>query len=104
MRRGLASMLCVVFTIVAVAGLCWAQKSWVSEGKAQLVGKVVKGGSDRFVLKTDEGNFILGGVDGLRGADPSPWVGKKVKVSGEITHKPGGLRKFIEVDKFEAAE
>jgi hypothetical protein len=61
MRKGLALMVCVVFTIVAVAGLCWAAEKWISEGKTvHLVGKVVKRSNDRFVLKTDEGNFTLG--------------------------------------------
>jgi hypothetical protein len=104
MKRGLALMVCVVFTIMAVAGLCWAQKHWKSEGRVELVGKVVKGGSDRFVLKTAEGDFIIGGADLHSGADPSPWLGKKVKVSGEVIHKAGGLKKHITVDKFEAAE
>jgi len=106
MRRGLALTVCVVFTIVAVAGLCWANSIWVSDGrKVQLVGKVVKGDGDRFVLKTDEGDFTLGGADLHSGADPSPWVGKKVKVSGEVvlSRKNPRVKRF-HADKFEAEE
>jgi hypothetical protein len=104
MRKGLALTVCLVFTIVAVSGLCWAQKGWKSAGAADLVGKVVKASNGRFVLKTDQGDFILGGMDLNTGADPSPWVGKKVRVKGEVLHKMGNPKKRIQVDKFEAAE
>jgi hypothetical protein len=104
MRKGLTLMVCVVFTIVAVSGLCWGQKEWKSQGTVHLVGKVVKRSNDRFVLKTDEGDFILGGADLHSGADPSPWVGKKVKVWGEVIYKVGNPKKRLQVDKFEAAE
>jgi hypothetical protein len=105
MRKGLALMVCVVFTIVAVAGLCWANSIWVSDGKkVQLVGKVVKD-NNRFILKTDEGKFVLGGADLHSGADPSPWLDKKVKVSGEVVlNRKNPLGKRFKADKFEAAE
>ena len=104
MRKGLALMLCVVFTIVAVTGLCWAQKNWKSEGKVGLVGGVFIGEGYPFLLETDKGVFVLGGADLHSGADPSRWVGKKVKVSGELLSYPGARIKHIKVDKFEAAE
>jgi hypothetical protein len=98
-------MVCVAFMIVAVALLCWADSKWMSDGgTVQLTGKVVKGRGDRFVLKTDEGDFILGGADLQTGKDPSPWVGKKVKASGEIFRNPTLSQKRFKADKFEAAE
>jgi hypothetical protein len=104
MRKGLVLMVCVVFTIVAVAGLCWAQEHfWKSEGSIEIVGKVVKG-HNAFVLKTHKGPFVLGGIDLHSGKDASPWVGKKVKVSGELLSNPTVSQKRIQVDKFEAAE
>jgi hypothetical protein len=105
MRKGLAFMVCMVFMIVAVAGLCSAQEhAWKSEGRAELVGKVVKNKNGNFVLKTQEGPFVIGGADLHSGADGSPWVGKKVKASGEVLRNPFLPVRRIQVDKFEAAE
>jgi hypothetical protein len=98
-------MVCVVFTIVAVAGLCWANGKWFQQGgTVQLVGKVVKGSGGQFVLKTGEGDFVLRGPDSESGADASPWVNKKVKASGAIFVNPTFLKKRFKADKFEAAE
>ena len=99
-RRHISLMVVVAFTVVALAGLGWAQgpgTGKVYEGMVNIAGTVEKAQSG-YALKTSEGKFRL------TGADASTLVGKKVKAWGTLTQDEGTLVMTINVDKFEPAK
>ena len=100
MRKYISLMVVVAFTVVALAGLGWAQgpgSGMVYEGTFNIPGKVEKA-QEGYVLKASNGHYRL------TGADPAPWVGKTVKAWGTVTENEGTLVQTIKVDKFEPAK
>ena len=100
MRKYISLMVVVAFTVVALAGLGWAQgpgSGMVYEGVFNIPGKVEKT-QQGYVLKASSGEYRL------TGADPAPWVGKTVKAWGTVTENEGTLVQTINVDKFEPAK